>query len=137
MSHRIEIDRPRKKPREIGLVPMINVIFLMLIFFIVAGKIEPVTILPVDIPISEQSSSVALGEAIITLGKREEILAGEEIMFSHDNLRMWVETRLRQNPELRFTIKADAGMEAVKLIEIMRFIEKAGAHDVVLAAEQP
>ncbi len=137
MSYRVEIDRTRKQPREISLVPMINVIFLMLIFFIVAGRIEHIDILPVEIPLSEQSGDVALGEAVITLGRHDEILAGEDVMFTADDLEAWVVRRLQQNPASRFTVKADANMEAVKLIDVLQIIERAGAKDVVLAAEHP
>ena len=136
-GYRVEIDRTRKKPREISLVPMINVIFLMLIFFVIAGKIQNIDILPVDLPLSEQSSEVTLGEAIITLGLHDEILAGDDVMFTNEELRTWIEKRLADNPEARFTIKADGKMEAVKLIDVMKFIEEAGADDVILAAQKP
>ena len=137
MSYRVEIDRVAKKPREISLVPMINVIFLMLIFFIIAGRIEHVDILPVEIPLSEQTSDMAHGEAVITLGKHDEIVAGDDIMFSPEELQDWAKKRLQANPASRFTIKADAKMEAVRLIDVMTYIQAAGATDVVLAAEQP
>ncbi len=136
-AYRVEIERVRKKPREISLIPMINVIFLMLIFFVIAGKIQNIDILPVDIPLSEQSSEVSLGKAIITLGRHDEILAGDEVMFSNVELKRWVEKRIKANPGARFTIKADADMEAIKLIDVMKFIEDAGADDVVLAAQKP
>jgi biopolymer transport protein ExbD len=138
MSHfDVNIDRIPKKPREISLVPMINVIFLMLIFFIVAGKIEHVHILPIDIPLSEQTSDVSLGEEVITLGKRDEILIGEDPIFSLDELETWIKERIAANPAVRFTIKADADMPATVLIEVMHLMERAGAYDVVLAAQQP
>jgi biopolymer transport protein ExbD len=133
----VNIERARKKPREISLVPMINVIFLMLIFFIVSGKIEHVHILPIDIPLSEQTSDVSLGEEVITLGKRDEILVGEAPIFTLDALEEWIAQRIKANPAVRFTIKADADMSATILIEVMHLMERAGAHDVVLAAQQP
>ena len=133
----MDISRKRKTPREIGLVPMINVMLLMLIFFIVTGKITPVTILPVKIPFSEQSSDTSLGEAMISLGVHDEIVADDEVMFTLEDLRAWVGARLKNSPKLRFTIKADAGMNATKLIDMMQFIERAGATDVVLAAQKP
>jgi biopolymer transport protein ExbD len=137
MSFEIDIPRNRKKVKEISLVPMINIIFLMMIFFVVAGKIEHVDILPVNIPLSEQISDVALGEEIITLGKRDDILAGEDVMLDMSELMAWIKVRLAQNPATRFTIKADADMDAGKLIDLMQEMELAGAKDVVLAAQRP
>jgi biopolymer transport protein ExbD len=133
----VSFARTPRKPREISLVPMINVIFLMLIFFIIAGKIEHVHILPINIPLSEQTSDVSLGEELITLGKRDEILIGEEPIFSLDELEAWIKERITTNPAVRFTIKADADMPATILINVMQLMERAGAHDVVLAAQQP
>ncbi|TAE33117.1 MAG: biopolymer transporter ExbD [Alphaproteobacteria bacterium] len=137
MAYQVEIERNRKKPRTVGLVPMINVILLMLIFFVLAGKIEPVDIIPVNIPLSEQSSHTSLGEEIITLGRHDEIVAGNDVMFNLDDLHRWVHERIKKNPAARFTIKADADMEAYKLIDMMKYIEDAGAQDVVLAAQKP
>ena len=136
-SYYIDISRTRKTPREMSLVPMINVMLLLLIFFIVTGKIDPVDIFPVNVPFSEQSGDTALGEAVISLGVHDEIIADEDVMFSLNDLRTWVTVRIAKSPKIRFTIKADANMEAVKLVDIMRFIEKAGATDVVLAAQKP
>jgi biopolymer transport protein ExbD len=137
MSFSMEIESNKKKRREISLVPMINIIFLMLIFFIVSGKIQHVNVLPIDIPLSEQISGVALGEAVITLGKRDEILAGDDVMFSMEDVGLWIEKRIKKEPASRFTVKADADMDATKLIELMQIMERAGAHDVVLAAQKP
>lgn len=137
MAYRVEIERSKKSPREISLVPMINVIFLMLIFFIIAGKIQYVDILPVNIPLSEQSGDVSLGEAVITLGRHDEILAGDSVMFTTEELRDWVKNTMARNPAARFTIRADADMPAFRLIEIMKTVERSGAKDVVLAAEKP
>jgi biopolymer transport protein ExbD len=133
----VDIVRRRKTPRDIGMVPMINIMLLMLIFFIVTGKVAPVDILPVNIPFSEQSGDTALGEAVITLGVHDEIVADEEVMFTLDDLRKWVQKRLETSPKVRFSIKADAELDAVKLIDIMKFVEASGAQDVVLAAQKP
>lgn len=137
MSYDIEFHRHKKRPREISLVPMINVIFLMLIFFVVSGRIEKVEILPVEVPLSEQTGDVAPGEAVITLGRHDEILVGETLMFDPEQLGNWAASQLEENPAIRFTIKADARMQATKLITIMKVLEDVGAPDVVLAAEQP
>jgi biopolymer transport protein ExbD len=136
-EYTIDIARRRKTPRDIGMVPMINIMLLMLIFFIVTGKVAPVDILPINIPFSEQSGDMALGEAVISLGVHDEIVADEEVMFTLDDLRTWVQKRLEKSPKVRFTLKADAELDAVKLVDIMKFVEAAGAKDVVLAAQRP
>jgi biopolymer transport protein ExbD len=136
--HHVEIGTTRKRPRELSMVPMINVMLLMLFFFIVTGNVGgDIDVLPVKYPFSEQAGTEQLGEAVVTLGIHDEILADEEIMFSPEELHLWVEKRIAAKPDTRFTIRADAGMEAVKLIDIMRFLEEAGAEDVVLAAQKP
>ncbi len=137
MSFDIHIERSKRKQRQISIISMIDIILFMIMYFVVVGRIDNVNVLPIDIPLSEQISEVALGEAIITLGKRQEILAGDDVMFNMDELKDWIEKRMARNPASRFTIKADADMEAVKLIELMQAMEQSGAHDVVLAAQKP
>lgn len=54
------------------LVPMINIIFLMLIFFMVAGRIEQQQ--PVSVPVSMHSGSVPLEKTFVTLTSNGELL---------------------------------------------------------------
>ncbi|GHH02998.1 ExbD/TolR family protein [Pseudodonghicola xiamenensis] len=56
-------DPPRKAPME-SIVPMINVVFLLLIFFLMTAEIAPPEPIPVEPP---QASSEDQAEATLTL----------------------------------------------------------------------
>lgn len=56
-------DPPRKPPAE-SIVPMINVVFLLLIFFLMTAEIAPPKPIPVEPP---QASSEDQAEAVLTL----------------------------------------------------------------------
>jgi biopolymer transport protein ExbD len=53
----MHIDMPRRKPRGESIIPMINVVFLLLIFFLLTAQISPSTPFPVTPP--DSSSDIA------------------------------------------------------------------------------
>jgi biopolymer transport protein ExbD len=52
----MHIDMPRRKPRGESIIPMINVVFLLLIFFLLTAQISPSTPFPLTPP--DSSSQV-------------------------------------------------------------------------------
>lgn len=133
----IEFERRRKHVREIGLLPIINIVFMLLIFFLVAGKIESVDILPVEVPFAEKSEAVGEGNLVITLGKREEIVANEDYLTSLGQFREWVKVNITPHPERPITLKADASAEAGRVLDVMRILENAGGRQLSLATQHP
>ena len=60
-------DTKKKQVNQIGLIPLINVIFLLLIFFLVAGTVESIDTFEVDLPASNSGAPKTHIDAIIYL----------------------------------------------------------------------
>lgn len=133
----IEFERSKKPVKPIGLIPMINVIFLLLIYFLVVGTIEKMEIIPIEVPVAENGKVVDEGHLTIVLGRHEEILANDEFLTSAGELRGWVEKALKQQPNLFITVKADAKAHAGQVIEVMKTLEEAGGKNLALATQSP
>lgn len=57
---------PRRKPND-NLLPMINVVFLLLIFFLISARLTPTEAIAVTPPVA-QTQSEALGEFALLIG---------------------------------------------------------------------
>ncbi len=121
----VEIERHAKPVKEISMVPLINVVFLLLIFFLVAGSLEKFHVLQVEPPIAESGQEINQGPIVIVLGKYNEILLDDELVERGQMIEMLKE-RLEKNPKRLITIKADARMKAVGLVDILDEIKEAG-----------
>lgn len=133
----IDFDRGKKPVKAIGLIPLINVIFLLLIYFLVIGTIDKMEIIPIDVPIAENGKVVDEGQLTIVLGRHDEILANDEFLTSNDELGAFVKDQLKAHPGLFITVKADAKARSGQVIDVMEILEDAGGKNLALATQSP
>ena len=119
-------ERPRREPEE-GTVPMINIVFLLLIFFMVAGTLTPESPLSVD-PAASEAGETAPEEPIrVLIGAEGRLALGGAVVDSHEALRRRLQQRLEDSPERPVAIRADAEADAARLLEVMDDLRAAGA----------
>lgn len=123
----MHIDMPRRRPRGESIIPMINVVFLLLIFFLLTAQISPSTPFPVTPPDSRsdlrtQAQDVLYVSATGELAWNEA--RGEDV---------WPLIAARTDT-LPVHIRADAATPAVSLaahLKQLRQVTDAGAQLVV------
>lgn len=132
----IEIERTVKPVKEISLIPLINVVFLLLIFFLVAGSLDRYEVLRVDPPVASAGEEINQGPIVIVVGHYEELLLDDNLI-TPDELSTEVKKRLKIRPNRQITIKADARLKADRLIEILDEINEAGGKNLTIATQRP
>lgn len=132
----IEIERNVRPVKEISLIPLINVVFLLLIFFLVAGSLDRFEVLKVDPPVASAGEEINQGPVIIVLGRYDELLVDDELLMPEE-LPAAITKRLKVNPDRLITVKADARMKADRLIEVLDEINEAGGKNLTIATQRP
>lgn len=130
------IGRTKAARKEISLVPLINVVFLLLIFFLVAGTLEKFEIVPIDPPMAESGKIVDEGHIVILLGRYDEIIVDDNLVQMEDIVPI-VKDSLKNYPGKIITIKADLGIKAARLIKVMDEVKAAGGQNVSLVTQSP
>lgn len=72
----MQIDMPPRKPRAESIIPMINVVFLLLIFFLLTAQIAPPTPFEIEPPAS-QSDAPAQQEGVLYVSAEGELAFDE------------------------------------------------------------
>lgn len=125
--------KPRAARSDIDMVPMINFAFLLLIFFMLAGTLVPAQKMPVDPPRSAQaapadpSGNVLIVTADGRVGFSGELLADAELPARITEWR-------KQHPKEPLRVKADAAVDAVRVIQLLQSLRTAGIEHVSLLA---
>jgi len=129
---------PRRAPRrrDDHLIPLINVIFLMLIFFMIVGQIRPAEALRVEPPKTQQQISAGAGERVLVLAP-DGRLASDGRILSREALRAHLGERQAQPGAGKaapapLTLKADAAVSAALLRETLDLLADAGIAQVEL-----
>jgi len=130
----MEFERTKRRGIEISLIPLIDISMFLLIFFMVAGAVEKFEIIPVDPPVAQSGKLVDEGHLVILLGKRDEIIVGEDIIPMED-AKQFLSPILSQNPNKVITVKADAAASANRVIEMMDAIKEAGGKQLSIVTQ--
>ena len=132
----IEIERHVRRGKEINLVPLINIIFLLLTFFLVAGSLQKYEVLQVDPPIALSGEEMNQGSIVLVLGRYNEILFNDELITA-DRVVPLLREQVAINRARPITVRADARVKAVALIETLERVHAAGGFNLTLATQAP
>ena len=119
---------------QIDLTPMLDVVFIMLIFFIVTANFIKEPGLEVNRPDSDTSEIQENAAILIAIGGNDEIyMDGRRIDVRQ--VKANVLKLLADNPQGTVVIQADETASADAIIQVMDGARDAGVFDISLAAE--
>jgi biopolymer transport protein ExbD len=123
-----------RRPRPINLLSLINIMFVLILFFMVAGHLEKVQVIEVDLPLADSGQTMEEGPIEVMLGRYNEILINDELQDEKTVLAA-LKGQLAINPDRIVTIKADALLDANKLVDFMQAVRDAGGRNLSLVTE--
>ncbi len=132
-------DHSKTKRAEMQLAPMIDVVFLLLIFFIVSWNFarfetEDSVIVP-EAETSEQTSRVA-GEIIINVTESGQIKVSSEVV-AVDQLRTQLSSLASKFPDQPVILRGHKTVPFKHVMAVLDTCQQAGIWNVAFAAEQP
>jgi biopolymer transport protein ExbD len=130
----------RRPDDEMGfqLAPMIDMTFLLLIFFMVTTKIYQEQIKEeVKLPVASNAiiPEDVSNRDIISIDAQGRYFIGQEIA-DKKRLAEYLKKRFENTPPLRLYIRADQKTSGKKIKEIMKMAADAGAVDVIFGSYQ-
>lgn len=122
--------RPRRAQPE-TIIALIDVVFFLLVFFMLIGRMDataPFDVLP---PIARSGADMPGGGATLSMD-RGGALAIDGVRASTVEVLQRIEDRLNADPDLLVRVNADGEMALRHLLPLVAEIEALGARDVVL-----
>ena len=104
----MKFPRPRREAVEVNLTPLIDVVFLLLIFFMVSTTFETRQALELSLPVSESSAPLARSPVTLSVTQAGEYRLGERTFSSTGALREALAARADTAREQGLVIEADA-----------------------------
>jgi len=120
---------------EVDMSPMIDMVFLLLIFFIVASQVideKP----KVEVPSAAYSKvpEDTTGRLMITVTKDEEFYIGSDKLSGVEELQERVGVEIKANEKLRILIRSDADTRYKINEKVMNACAAVGAADLIYSA---
>jgi len=126
---------PDRRPdrSEERILPLINVVFLLLIFFMIAGSLSVTE--PFDVEPPESRSEAAHDPDRVTiLMSTEGRLALDGEVLDEAALLQRLKARLAADPRTPVTLKADGAAPANRLVRFTQALHEAGVEQLDLLA---
>lgn len=130
----VDFERRLRKPRPITVISLIDVMFVLLLFFMIAGHLEKVPIVKVELPKADSGQLLDEGPVEVLLGRYDEIIVNDE-MIADTAVAAELKRQLAVNPDRVISIKADAALEANKLVTFMEQVRLAGGVNISLVTD--
>ena len=129
-----EFNRTTRKLRAISMVSLIDIVFVLILFFLVAGHLEKSSIIQVDLPHADAGQRLEEGPVVATLGKYGEVIINDEL-YEGGAVNTALKTEFAMNAERVITIKADKNMEANQLVDFLEQVRAAGGKNLSLVTD--
>ena len=113
------------------IMPLINIVFLLLIFFLVAGVIREVEPVDVDPPRSLVEAESEAAPLTIYVSADGRLALGDNVL-SDDVFNAAVTEAVTTDPEQAIRIVADRNVDSAKVITVLEALRSAGASRVKL-----
>ncbi len=133
----MQISRSRRRRHEMNLVPLVNVIFLLLVFFMLGGQVGGDRVTEVTLPVAESSDAVQ-AEPIDLMLTRDDIIVLNGAPVPDELLRRELKALFRQydNVLQPVIVKADAQQSAKKMLFLVRILGEAGFTNISLVTKK-
>ena len=125
------LSRPVRRQPLISLTPLIDVVFILLIFFMLASSFLDWRAIDLDAPVQAAAAAAAAeGALLIEITPNGLLLAAEPLPL--DDLAVRLGERLAVESEQRVLIKPSAGVPLQRTVDVLDRLQAIGVTDLSL-----
>lgn len=132
--------RPKKfrEDADIDMAPLIDMVFLLLVFFMCTATISKVNFTPeVTLPVAKraQVSEDLRNRGTINILPNGDFMISGKIVDFDEMLDMMTKSR-EENPELKLYLRANKSVPFKRVKKVLRACAEAGIYDIIFATFQ-
>ena len=131
----MRLGRRTIKRARIEIIPMIDTIFFLLVFFMISTlSMTRYSGVPVNLPKAATGQQAAHESAAVSITPEGKIFIDKQEV-PRESVRTILQQRLSANPELLVLINADERVEHGRVVEIMDDLRQAGVAKMAIAVK--
>ena len=128
----MKIDLGQKEEASFQMAPMIDMVFLLLVFFMMASRMAQRQNIPMNIP--DATKAVVPKERpnrwVINITKDGDLYSGDQET-TLPELEKMIKVRLKENPKTKIYLRADEDTKHKEVKKVMTAMAKAGISDFI------
>jgi len=124
---------PRRRPGlELGMTPLIDIVFLLLIFFMLTSSFIVNEGIQVDLPVTESPHSLPGEDSIVIIVRPEGTLVFRGKLMTPPELGEWLEQQGTDILRTPFEIRSDRRASIQTVVSLLELLRNKGASRVTL-----
>lgn len=124
---------------KLQMAPMIDMVFLLIIFFMTASHLSSTKSIPLDMPTA--SRGVIPKERpqrwTVNILKDGSLYSGDQPVKDVEDLKVMVEERVKKEPDLKVYLRADLDSTHRQVKQVMAAMAAAGVSDFIFGVYNP
>ncbi|MBW1689663.1 MAG: biopolymer transporter ExbD [Deltaproteobacteria bacterium] len=132
----MRFSQPKREEISLGvsIAPLIDIVFLLLIFFMLTSHIEIIPGIDITLPdITERVSDTSTENVIVALDKEGNYYFNKEMIGFKELFRRLKETA--QPTKTHLILQADRDVKHGQVVRVMDMAKKAGIQSIVISAQ--
>ena len=127
--------RPREEETRLGIAPLVDIVFLLLIFFMVTSNFDVASGVRIKLPkVEKRILDHGKNKIILVIDKSgQTYLEGQKVDL--DALKENLETSVREKGIIQVILQADKDVAHGHVVRIMDLAKTAGADSILIAAQ--
>ena len=132
----MKIQIPDDGPAGFQMAPLIDIVFLLIIFFMVAADMNQQERVPLEIPLASNAlrPKDPSGRGVISIKENGDVFAGSTAV-SVDQLRELARQRVKENPNFKLFLRADKMTPHKFVRQVMQAAAEGGVADIIFSAQ--
>ncbi len=131
----IVLKRPRRESFRLDITPLINIVFLLLIFFMLTSTAVNQG-MNVDLPEAETAERINTQETTLTIGPDGSLMLDNQAL-TLDELSPAVQAKIQETGRRRLVIQADESIQFEQFGRVLDKTREAGAVEFLIATDTP
>lgn len=127
----MQIQDRRRNQTDERILPLINVVFLLLIFFLIVGSLTATEPFKVEPPGSETAADREPDSLVVLMGLQGHFALNNEVL-SEPVLLERLSAEIAQQPQTVVTLKADGELPANRLVQFSQSLHEVGVEKLRL-----
>ncbi|MCB0322112.1 MAG: biopolymer transporter ExbD [Bdellovibrionales bacterium] len=132
----MQIRRARKVSTELEMAPLIDVVFLLLIFFLLTSSFIQSEAIELSLPQSESAAQTEEDQPLIVSVTSEGVVHFQEQEISLADLKAELSTEFSKDAERAVILRTDGETQVEAMVGVLDAVRLAGGTNVNIATQQ-
>ena len=132
----MKIANPAKRKAGLNLTSLIDVLFILIIFFSVSSTFVEQPGINLTLPEADSGSDIQVDKVVVQIDKDERIYLNDQII-GRDSLVNAINLLFDKKTQDGITLKADSQVTHGTVISVMDILRKAGIYKITVSTTKP